>query len=588
MRTIIKYILLLSGYATIASASLIANCMDLFQQNAELFILSVGGLTLIFMAGVMLNEKICIPGLLMRQHYIYFLISIFLISVSIILCGYLGEMMIRQILGMPPRIKNLLSPWIILGSAGSCILVIIMLLAQGLESLLRIWYKEAVIEENLTNKLRDYIREVQNRLNPETILRMLKEIRKAIFNGKDTVNELILTLSSYLRNQLYEMPSPPPELNDRHFPKTNHWASDFLVQKRWKLWRYIFFQLSLGIVAMDVFFDAPDHPSFTSENMAAFIGEMFCLEILTLINMFWLFRLFRKDKKLRKYLRNVGIMILCFILPIIAVQLATYDKNVYANTMPMELKILSTMGTMITLSLFIGGTAALLLLKFWLLGQRRLILLKAEIVRQEYAFLKKQINPHFLFNVLNNLGIQSVDEPKDALNMVRELEKLIEYQFSEATLTDTTLAKEIGFITSYLTLEKTRHDVLNFEIITDGETQRMFVPTLLFVPFVENAVKYSDVIAGHRLIKIRFKADQDRLLFNCVNTYRNRGSAIKKKSGGLGISNTMRRLNLLYGSDYTYTHQEHGDYYEVVLEIPLGKTATTYYGDFFLSNKIQY
>lgn len=258
----------------------------------------------------------------------------------------------------------------------------------------------------------------------------------------------------------------------------------------------------------------------------------------------------------------------------IAVQIATYSGNIYGPAIPLVMRILITSGTIITLSLFIGGTAALLLLQFWVSGQMRLILIRSEIVKQEYAFLKKQINPHFLFNVLNNLGIQSVDEPEEAVEMVLELERLITYQFSEASQTETTLEREIRFIHSYLMLEKTRLESLDFEIVTFPDTSHLYVPTLLFISFVENAVKHSGTVRGARSIGIRFGIDGERLKFRCVNTCNKAPLRLPKKGGGLGIANTLRRLNLLYGSEYTYSHREDGDRYEVILDIPIsGRTA---------------
>lgn len=568
MKSINKYLAITGAYGVIATASLTAHCIDIYHQNPSFFVISAAGLTLIFLAGVILNDKVLIPRLLMRQHYIYSLIAISIVAAMVVIFGYFEDILIRHVLGLPQRIVDIFSPWIILGSASSCILILFMFLAQGLERLFGIWYKETLTEEKLTTRLQLYMRDIQQRLHPETILTKLREIRMAIIDNKDTVNELILTLSSYLRGQLYDLPAPPV-MNSGDLLRPYHWVSDYLSQKKWRVWRHVLFQLALVIVAMDVFFDTPDHPSFTLDNLIGFLGELICFEALTYINVFWLFRLFRKNRNLGKYIRNVGIMITVLIIPLIAVQIWTYTGEIYSRSLPLGLKIITMLGTMVTLSMFIGGIAALLLLQFWVSGQRRLILLRAEIVRQEYAFLKKQINPHFLFNVLNNLGIQSVDQPEEAIDMVLELERLIKYQFTEASLSDTTLEREISFIHSYLTLEKTRHDLLDFEIITSADTGRLFVPTLLFIPFVENAVKFSSVVTGRRLIRIQFSIYGERLVFRCVNTYRKSTVKVFKKDGGLGISNTLRRLDLLYGSEFEYSHSEKADCYEAVLVIPI-------------------
>lgn len=217
----------------------------------------------------------------------------------------------------------------------------------------------------------------------------------------------------------------------------------------------------------------------------------------------------------------------------------------------------------------------LLLLILLGLGVRGLYLswrAEAETVRQEYAFLKKQINPHFLFNVLNNIGILAADEPFEASAMLAELRRLIGYQLRHASDSETTVDSEIAFLRTYLNLARTRIDGLEYKIETDGEVGQISVPTLLFATFVENAVKHSAPSGGRRQISVRFTETRRGLVFICENTIGPVESCRSDKAGGLGLANTLRRLELLYGSEFSYQSRASASVYSVVLRIQCLRT----------------
>ena len=291
------------------------------------------------------------------------------------------------------------------------------------------------------------------------------------------------------------------------------------------------------------------------------------LNILTYINVLWLSRRFKRHRSLRKYMMEVALLLLAVIVPLIITEIATYDLNPYDKQLPVIIMVIMTIGSLLTLFFFIGGTAAIIMHQDWILRKRRIMLLHAETVRQEYAFLKKQINPHFLFNVLNNVGILSIDEPAEASDMLVELQKLVKYQFAETDSDTTTLRREIEFLNSYLTLEGTRIEPFSFEITADNGIGDVIVPTLLFIPFVENAVKHSSVVDSRRDVNISFACSKDNLIFRCENTFKVRHSK-PGHPGGLGISNTLRRLNLLFGDNYSYSRRITEHRYIVSLRLP--------------------
>lgn len=109
----------------------------------------------------------------------------------------------------------------------------------------------------------------------------------------------------------------------------------------------------------------------------------------------------------------------------------------------------------------------------------------------ELQQLKKQINPHFLFNMLNNANILVKDAPDEASQILEKLDNLLRYQLNDSTRREVFLTADIQFLTSFLELEKVRRDHFEYTIFQEGNMENICIPPLLFIPFVENAVKHN-------------------------------------------------------------------------------------------------
>jgi hypothetical protein len=117
------------------------------------------------------------------------------------------------------------------------------------------------------------------------------------------------------------------------------------------------------------------------------------------------------------------------------------------------------------------------------------------------------------------------------------------------------LNADIHFLTDYLNLEKIRRDNFEFSISTKGDIANQLIPPLLFIPFVENAVKYSLDSENKSYIYLSFEVERSILYFVCINSKPDK--KIKpQKSGGLGLANVKRRLELIYNEKYTLDIKE--------------------------------
>ena len=177
---------------------------------------------------------------------------------------------------------------------------------------------------------------------------------------------------------------------------------------------------------------------------------------------------------------------------------------------------------------------------------------KQKEVEAELAWLKNQINPHFLFNTLNNISSLTHIDADEAQDAVMQLSDLLRYAMYETNKPKVPLEGEVEFMRNYIDLMKLRTN----EMTTVGEEIEMEdgsleVAPLLFISLVENAFKHGMNSNAPAVIKISLVQKGDTLVFSCDNT--NNPKPTKDRSGsGIGLENTRRRLDLLYQGRYQW------------------------------------
>ncbi|MDR1747261.1 MAG: histidine kinase, partial [Tannerella sp.] len=187
-------------------------------------------------------------------------------------------------------------------------------------------------------------------------------------------------------------------------------------------------------------------------------------------------------------------------------------------------------------------------------------------MRAEVEQLQNQINPHFLFNMLNNINVLVKENPTEAVSVLNRLNEMLQYQFNAGGKTAVLLADDIRFLTDYLNLEKIRRDNFEFSIDTENITEGTTVPPLLFIPFVENAVKHGNDNIRGSFIRLKFEQRDKQLIFSCINS-KPAERQRTNKTGGIGLINVRRRLDLIFGNDYSLEINDKDDIFEVVAEI---------------------
>lgn len=189
-------------------------------------------------------------------------------------------------------------------------------------------------------------------------------------------------------------------------------------------------------------------------------------------------------------------------------------------------------------------------------------------LRSEMEQLKNQINPHFLFNMLNNANVLTQKDPLKASQVLMKLSDLLRYQLYDSTRTRVLLTAEIHFLEDLLSLEQIRRDNFEYFVSKQGELSWVQIAPLLLITFVENAIKHNMDVDGKSFVHLYFDIHHKELHFKCINS-KPRIAAAKNEVGGLGLANVKRRLELIYPAKNSLKIDDNPDTYTVSLIISL-------------------
>jgi LytS/YehU family sensor histidine kinase len=210
--------------------------------------------------------------------------------------------------------------------------------------------------------------------------------------------------------------------------------------------------------------------------------------------------------------------------------------------------------------------------KDWIVNLTEIERLKAERLEMELAFLKSQVDPHFLFNTLNTIYAVALEEGGTKTgDSITKLATLMRYNLHEAKRTFIPVEKEIGYIQKYIELQKFRltdRNKVDWKVTIDKEvSETTQIAPMLLITFIENAFKYGVSPTENTLINMEIVVDRTSLIMELSNTIiKNAG---KKAKGGVGIDNVRKRLEHLYPNRHQLRFGREGSEFHVYLEINL-------------------
>lgn len=187
--------------------------------------------------------------------------------------------------------------------------------------------------------------------------------------------------------------------------------------------------------------------------------------------------------------------------------------------------------------------------------EHQLLQIEKEKISTELNFLRSQVNPHFLFNVMNTIYFQIDKENIQARASNEMLSEMLRYQLYECTSDKIDVAKEAEYIKNYVSIQTLRMEKgTDIKLSIDEELSGFLIAPLLLLPLIENAFKHISNFKDSHLNKIYLsvkKQDENFIFIEAVNTYDpSQHQTHLLQSGGLGIQNLKRRLELLYADKY--------------------------------------
>ena len=174
-------------------------------------------------------------------------------------------------------------------------------------------------------------------------------------------------------------------------------------------------------------------------------------------------------------------------------------------------------------------------------------------------------------NTLNNIHALVDIDPEQAKDSIVDMSRMMRYLLYESEKQYVSLNSAVIFLNKYLNLMKLRYTdqvTLNLKV-PESLSEDIVVAPLVFIPFVENAFKHGVSYDKPSVIDISIEKKNDRLVFHSSNTKSN----VKHEFGGVGINNVTKRLELIYGNDYSLDIQDEETTYDVRLDLPVRRTA---------------
>jgi two-component system LytT family sensor kinase len=203
----------------------------------------------------------------------------------------------------------------------------------------------------------------------------------------------------------------------------------------------------------------------------------------------------------------------------------------------------------------------------WFFNEKEKRDLENQRLIAELAFLKSQINPHFLFNSLNNIYSLAYQKAESTPYAILKLSEILRYMLYESNDTLVSLQKEIEYLESFIDLQKIRFKTkTQITLSIKGNITNQQIMPLLLISFVENAFKHGIATDEKHPIRIQISINENKMLFTIENKKNNYN---KDETGGIGMVNVIRRLDLTYPNQYKLEVKNSATYYLCELYLDL-------------------
>jgi len=213
--------------------------------------------------------------------------------------------------------------------------------------------------------------------------------------------------------------------------------------------------------------------------------------------------------------------------------------------------------------------ALLQVYKYWQIKNREKAALERQNIQTELALLKAKIDPHFLFNTINNIDVLIESNPIEASKYLKKIGKILRFTLYQTKDNKILLVDEINYLNEYIELQKIRSTNPRFiEFCLNGNPGNLEIAPMVFISFVENAFKFVLDKKIDSSIQIEIKISTNDITFTCKNTFDDK-KLKEKTEGGIGLSVIKKRLQLIYKNSYELKINTIKNQFVVILKIKL-------------------
>lgn len=287
-------------------------------------------------------------------------------------------------------------------------------------------------------------------------------------------------------------------------------------------------------------------------------------EIFALINIPFFY--VNSEILIPKVLRAKGI--LAYVISMIFLVVAVFLFHALIKELFFPTQNVPRFGYAFQLMFFLAISGSYRLITDNLEDQQKIKERENERLKSELSFLRSQISPHFIFNVLNSIVSLSRRKPERVEPVVVKLSELMRYMLYESDDAKISIDREAEYLKAYIELQHLRFgDDISIDFNLENLDNTLTIEPMLLIPFVENAFKHGVGMIMNPTIDIHLQTSNKRLIFEIKNKVNRQFNEIKDSASGIGLNNVKRRLELLYPHNHKLTINDGTAFYIVNLEI---------------------
>jgi hypothetical protein len=327
----------------------------------------------------------------------------------------------------------------------------------------------------------------------------------------------------------------------------------------------IIFQIILHLVVFSFYAIDRKNPQIEESEVVFFIN---LAVVAFVINYVFLPRFFYKKKYLTFALAAVGIIAFTLVMEELVLEQIYFPETRGTSFPGIFYTLLSILPVVTILVGFHFGWDAFR-------KERELEKLQGAVKESELQFLKSQINPHFLFNNLNNLYAHAIENSPKTPDIILELSAVLRYMLYDCKAEYVPLGKEVEHIENFMKISELQiEDRGSVGLTVENVSESYQIAPLLLIVFIENAFKHSTASQTDNIsIAVDIRVEKDGVLkFSCVNSYHPH-SNIDSLSSGIGLENVRKRLDLLYPQAHELVIHQGENRFEVILSLALKKAS---------------